>query len=152
MRRVLVSTTAVALLAAAGHVTALGQANDRNAREKQIVAAEYRVIEAIVKGDVGAFKSLVANDGWAVGPTGPMSNAEFEKHFKEMKIEAGWKISDTKFVWAASNTAVLFYKWTGKATYQGQPLPGVAWASTVWHESDKKWVAVFHQETAAAEK
>jgi len=41
------------------------------------------------------------------------------------------------------------YRWTGKGTYQGQPLPSPTYASTVWANKGGKWQAVFHQETNA---
>jgi hypothetical protein len=124
--------------------------SDKAAAEKAIVAAEQKVIEAIAKGDLGAFKGLVSSDGWSISPNGPMANSEFEKNFKQAKIEPGWKINETRVIWVASNSAVLLYKWTGKGTFMGQPLPPVVYSSTVWHRNGDKWVAVFHQETAAA--
>jgi hypothetical protein len=53
-------------------------------------------------------------------------------------------------IWIASNTAVLMYKFAGKGTFMGQPIPPVTFCSTVWHKSGNKWAAAFHQESAAA--
>ena len=123
---------------------------DKAADERAIIAAEQKVIEAVAAGDAVAFKALVKDDGFAIDGNGPMANSEFMKNIKLAKIEPGWKISDPKVIWAASNTAVLYYKWTGKSSFMGQAAPPVVFSSTVWHKNGNKWVAVFHQESAAA--
>jgi hypothetical protein len=119
--------------------------------EKTIIANERAVNAAFAKGNLAGFKEHVAAEGWAIDPMmGPMAVAEFmkdfEKNAKEMTI-ASWDISDSKFQWVDPNTAVHIYKWTGKGTYQGQPLPSPTWSSTLWTKKNGKWSAVFHQET-----
>ena len=123
---------------------------DRASMEKEIIAAENRINDAVAKGSLPAFKALVADTAWSVDAGGPMSVMDFQKSFAQMKVEPGWTISDSKIVWSDTNTAVHFYKWTGKGTFQGQPVPEVVWCSTVWNKRQGKWVAVFHQETAPA--
>jgi hypothetical protein len=119
--------------------------------EKAIIAAERAIHESIVKGNVAGFKQQVAADSWAIDAMmGRMSTAEFIKSLdtitKDMKMES-WDITDTQVIWADANSAVLTYKWSGKGTYQGQPIPSPVWASTVWTKRGGKWTAVFHQET-----
>ena len=119
--------------------------------EKAIIAAERAIHEAIVKGNVAAFKQHVTADSFAIDSMmGRMSTAEFIKGFdainKDMKMES-WDLTETKVIWQDANNAVLTYKWTGKGTYQGQPIPSPVWASTVWTKRNGKWTAVFHQET-----
>jgi hypothetical protein len=130
--------------------TTYARAQDAQA-EKTIVANERAINAAIVKGSLAGFKEHVATEGWAIDPVmGAMSVAEFVKGFdamaKEMKIES-WDITDSKFQWIDPNTAVHMYKWTGKGTMQGQPLPSPVLASTVWAKKKGKWTAMFHQET-----
>ena len=133
--------------------TTYAAAQDAQA-EKTIIANERVVSAAFAKADLAGFKEHVAAEGWAIDPMmGPMSVAEFMKGFeamaKEMKI-ASWDISDSRFQWLDANTAVHLYKWTGKGTYQGQPLPSPTWSSTVWSKKNGKWTAMFHQETLMA--
>ena len=133
--------------------TAYVAAQDAQA-EKTLIANERAVNEAVAKGDLAGFKQHVSADGWSMdGMMGRMAVAEFIKTFpqmtKDMKI-ASWDISDFKTVWVDANTAVLTYKWTGKGTYQGQPIPSPTWSSTVWTKRNGKWTAVFHQESAGA--
>jgi hypothetical protein len=123
------------------------------ATEKALIANERAINEAFAKANKTAFAKLVAADGWAIDPImGRMSVAEFLKGFdamaKDMKITS-WAMSNEKVMWVDANTAVLNYTWTGKGTYQGQPVPSPTLASTVWTKRKGTWAAVFHQETTA---
>lgn len=129
------------------------QAQDA-ALEKTLMANERAINEAVVKGDVAAFKKHVSADGWAIDPmAGRMSIAEFLQGLpamaKDMTITS-WDLSEPKMLRVDPRTVVLTYKWTGTGTYQGKPLPSPTWASTVWTERGGKWTAVFHQESPAA--
>jgi hypothetical protein len=121
--------------------------------EKTLVANERAVIEAVAKADAAGFKQHVAAESWSIDPmAGRMSTAMFLEQFdqmaKDMKMTS-WDITDVQTLWVNPNVAVLTYKWTGQGTYQGQPIPSPTWASTVWARRNGKWVALFHQESAA---
>jgi ketosteroid isomerase-like protein len=121
------------------------------ATEKTLIANERAVMDAFAKGNRAAVEKFLARDGWGVDPMmGRMSNADMLKSFdtmaKDMKI-ASWTITDEKVVWADPNTAIVNYTWSGKGTYQGQPMPSPMLATTVWTKRGGDWVAVFHQET-----
>jgi hypothetical protein len=132
--------------------TSYGWAQDAQA-EKTIIANERAINAAFAKGDLAGFKEHIAPDGWAIDPMmGLMSVADFVKDFdamaKDMKIES-WEMTDSKVQWVDANTAVHVFKWTGKGTMQGQPIPSPTLCSTVWAKKNGKWSAVFHQETLA---
>ena len=153
---VLCLATAVSLAAQTSRGTAQTPAKppssatmDRAGMEQAIIESENRVNDAIAKGNLTAFKTLVADTAWTVDSNGPMSAIDFEKNFAQIKLEPGWKISDSRIVWSDTNTAVHIYKWTGQGTFQGQAMPPVTWSSTVWNLRKGKWVAVSHQETTA---
>jgi hypothetical protein len=148
-------------VAARSNPPAVGQGGDqkpaqaatgaRAAAEKTLLANERAVNDAVAKGDAARFRSMVAEDSWAIDPmSGRMSTAEFLKGFdqmtKDMKMTS-WDISDSKVFWIDQNAAVHTYKWTGQGTYQGQPIPSPVWASTVWARRAGKWQAIFHQES-----
>jgi hypothetical protein len=119
--------------------------------EKAIIANERAVNDAVAKGNLAGFKQYVAADGWSIDPSaGRMSIADFVKGFdamtKDTKITS-WDITDDKVQWVDANTAVHTYRWTGKGTYRGQPIPSPVWASTVWTKKAGKWSAVFHHES-----
>jgi hypothetical protein len=97
------------------------------AGEQAIIAAERAIHEAVAKGNVAAFKQQVAADSFAIDAMmGRMATAEFIKSFpeiqKDMKLES-WDITEPKVIWGDANNAVLTYKWVGKGTFQGQPIP-----------------------------
>lgn len=80
---------------------------------------------------------------------GVMKVAEFVKSMDQMKI-GSWHIMDAQVHWVDDKTAVLTYTWMGSGTFKNEPVPPTTYASTVWTERNGKWVAVFHQESAAA--
>ena len=145
----LMSMTVAAVLMALGAGAAL--ARDAQA-EKTIIANERAVNEAVAKGNVAGFKQHVAEDGWSVdGMMGRMAVADFLKDFETMTNDmkmSSWDISDSRIQWVDANTAVHSFKWTGKGTYKGEPIPSPVWMSTVWTKKNGKWMAVFHQESA----
>jgi ketosteroid isomerase-like protein len=122
------------------------------ATEKTLIANERAIIDAFAKGNRATVEKFVARDGFGVDPMmGRMTNADMFKMFdqmaKDMKI-ASWTITNEKVLWADPNTAILNYTWTGKGTYQGQPMPSPTFASTVWTKRGGNWIALFHQETS----
>jgi hypothetical protein len=131
--------------------TAAGAAVQDAATEKQLLANERAISEAIAKGNVAGFKEHVAAEGWYIDPgAGRASVAEFLKGFdqltKDLKV-VSWDLTEPRTHWVDANTAVLTYKWVGKGTYQGQPMASPVWSSTVWSKRGGKWMAIFHQET-----
>jgi hypothetical protein len=131
-------------------VSAQAPAANRAAIEKQIVANERTINEAVAKGDMKGFNALVAPDAISMDSGGIMKTGDpnFEKMVKEIKITS-WNLEGSQFMWINDNTVVHIYKWTGKGTYQGQPVPSPTWSSTVWANKGGKWTAVFHQESLA---
>jgi hypothetical protein len=124
-------------------------AQAQGALDKVLIANENKVNDAVAKGDKAAFTALVAPDAWSIDSMGLMKVADFAAVLDQVKIKT-WKISDEKVSWVDQNTAIVTYKWTGSGTFQGQPVPGVVYTSTVWAKKGDKWLAVFHQESEAA--
>jgi len=142
-RRVLAIVGVVVLTAG------LAAAQDKAATEKALIANETKVNEAVAKGDKAAFSALVASDSMMADGTGIMTTANFLPVFDSIKVTA-WKITDAKVEWVDATTAIVIYTWTGAGTFQGQKLPPKTYASTVWTKKGDKWIAVYHQESAAA--
>lgn len=113
---------------------------------KQIEANERAINAAIQKGDVAAFKALVAEDGVTMDGAGPMPVSEFIKMFAQVKL-ASFTIDQPKVMFLNDTAAVITYRFTGKGSMMGQPMPSPVLASTVYALRGGKWMAVFHQET-----
>lgn len=140
---------AVALLILGWAAPALGQPTSKATTEKTLIANENKVNEAVAKRDVKTFNDLVAADAISADMGGFIKASEFAKSFDKVKVES-WHLMDTKVMWIDDKSAIVTYTWMGKGTYMNQPMPETAYASTVWTDRNGKWVAVFHQETAAA--
>ena len=143
MKRQILAAFTVAVAA-----SAFAQSN-RAAAEKQILANEMAVNKAFEKHDLAAINKLILAEGVTVDPMGVTSVADFLKMVPEMKMSPGWKIDSSKVQWIDDNTAVHTYKWTGKGTMMGQPMPSPTWSSTLWVLRSGQWRAAFHQETVA---
>ena len=144
------STGMAAVLVMLGCTAAVwAQAASKAAIEKTLIANENKINEAVAKHDVKSFNDLVASDAVSAGDSGFMKVADFVKTMDQMKI-ASWHTMDEQVTWVNDKTAIVGYMWMGSGTYMNQPLPPTTYASTVWTERNGKWVAVFHQETAAA--
>ena len=126
--------------------SAFAQAN-RAAAEKQIIANEIAIGVAFEKHDAAALQKLILPDSIAVESMGASSISETLKILPEMKFSPGWKNEESRVIWIDDNTAVHLYKWTGKGTVMGQPVPSPTWSSTLWVQRGGQWRATFHQET-----
>ena len=121
---------------------------NRAATEKQILAAERAVNEAFAKADLKNFHASLAADAVILDGAGvaKVNTPDFDKMMQSAKIQS-WNIDSSQFYWINDNSVIHMYRWTGKGTFAGQPLPSPTWASTVWTNRGGKWVATFHQET-----
>jgi len=151
-RRLLVLSIMVALagMAVASAVAQTPSASSHAAIEKQVVANERVVNDAVAKGDMKTFHANVASDAVGIDPTGiaKINAPDFDKMLLANKIQS-WNIDASQFFWISDAAVVHMYRWTGKGTYEGQPIPSPTWASTVWTNRGGKWLAVFHQESTA---
>jgi hypothetical protein len=152
-RRILGFSTLVMLAGVAVASAAAAQtppASSHAAIEKQIVANERAINDAFAKGDLKAFHANIAPDAVGIDPSGinKVNTPDFDKMLGATKI-LSWNIDGSQFYWIGDASVVHMYRWTGKGTYEGQPVPSPTWASTVWTSKGGKWLAVFHQESTA---
>ena len=144
MRRLITPIVVVlAVLAPAVVSTQTARASD----EKQILANERAVHDAFAKGNVQAFLAQLAPNAFALDPMmGVMKAADFANVFKDLKMET-WSIDQSRIDFASNDVAIHTFRWTGKGTMMGQPLPSPVLSTTVWVKQGGKWLAYFHQET-----
>ena len=149
-RKLLISCPFVVAVVMAAALWAQTPAASHAAIEKQVVTLERAINEAIAKGDMKAFHANVAPDAIGVDPTGinKVNTPDFDKMLLTSKIQS-WNLDGSQFYWINDAAVVHMYRWTGKGTFDGQPVPSPTWASTVWMNKSGKWMAVFHQETTA---
>jgi hypothetical protein len=136
-----------ALIAFAGAAPIFGQATDRAATAKVLIANENKVNEAVAKGDAATFTSLMAPESIAVdGMSGFTKATDLTKTLNQLKITT-WHIMNPQVMWIDDKAAVVTYTWMGAGTYMGKPVPDTTYASTVWAERNGKWLALFHHES-----
>ena len=149
----ILAVSLLAVLLAMTAVPALVQAQaggGHAAIEKQIIANERAINDAIAKGDMKTFHANIASDAVGIDPGGisKVNAPDFDKMLLASKIQS-WNIDGSQFYWIGDTTVVHMYRWTGKGTYDGHPIPSPTWASTIWTNKGGKWMAAFHQETTA---
>jgi Domain of unknown function (DUF4440) len=149
MSRIIVAAVVACSILHVGLVTAQ-TASDRTAVQKQVVAHEKAIIDAIVKNDPKTFHSYVLPDSFAMSGEGVVKAAEFDKMMSQMQADCKftkWSLTDSTFYWVNDNTVIHMYKVTGDATCKGQPVPPT-WNSSVWTNKGGKWLGAFHHESA----
>src|SRR5215475_8104148 len=149
-RRVLVCSLVLGVMTTVAAFSQAPAAANRAAIEKQIVANERAINDAVAKGDMKTFHSILAADAAGVDTGGitRVNAPDFDKMMQSAKIQS-WDIDGSQFYWVNDNAVVHMYRWTGKGTVGGQPIPSPVWSSTVWTNKGGKWTAVFHQESVA---
>ena len=130
-------------------LTAQAPAN-RAAIEKTLMEQEMKVSAAFNKNDAAGMKMYIADDASMSDSMGYKTTTEFFKAMPTMQIKVTEeKLADFKYTWADANTVIAAYTWTGKGSVMGQPVDSPAYCSTVWSKRGDKWLAIYHQETAA---
>ena len=117
--------------------------------EKQIVANEKAIVDAVVKNDPKTFHSYILADSFAMANQGIIAVADFDPVMKQQAIDSKvtkFDFPESRFYWINDATVVHMFKETFEGTYKGEPI-NPNWASTVWTNKGGKWVAAFHHET-----
>ena len=145
MKRITWGTLVPILAAGVALVTA--QRKEPSANDKRVIELERSVLTAFVKGDAAGFKQHIASDAFGIDAmAGVVRPADWEKLMKDYKVQS-WDIDSIQVHWITSETAMVTYRWTGKGTFMGQPLPSPTWASSLWVNRSGQWKSVFHQES-----
>jgi hypothetical protein len=155
MKKVVLTLAALAMMCGAAAAQDVNEptaqqmpVSTANTLDKALLANERKLNDAVAKADKATFVSLVSPNAWSADNSGFMKVSDFVAMFDQVKV-TNWSMSDEKVNWIDGNNAIVSYKWTGAGTFQGQPMPGTVYASTIWTKKGDKWVATFHQESEA---
>ena len=113
-----------------------------------IVANDRALYDAAVKGDKGAFQSLILPEGVWTTNRGFVPLTLLVNGLDSFSGITKWEIVNPHVMWVDDGSAILLYTRTGTGTFEDQPMAPTALASTVWAKRDGKWLAATHQETA----
>jgi len=144
---------AVALLSFATFGFGQGTKNKNSDVEQKLTNSEKQLWEAWKNKDAAPFKQYLTDDSIMVDQTGIV-------HGKDKALDGmakmpcdvnSYTLGDTKVDWLDKDTALLTYKAESDATCGGQKVPPSVYASSIWVKKGGKWLANFHQETAAGQ-
>jgi hypothetical protein len=118
-----------------------GWAQNDAAAEKQLIANERMISEAVNKKDLKMFHAMVDPAGIGVDAVGFTRVSDMDKMFQQMNITES-KIDQERVIWLSPEIAVVAYRWTGKGTFQGMPVPSPTYASTIYaKQPNGQWIA-----------
>jgi len=136
--------------ATAAHATAKAPssaASSPSGIDRQVIANEHAVWEAVKQQDAAKFKELVADDARIVFDTGILTKSDFLASLPDRTI-TDYKLESFTVLKPNSQTVILIYKATRSGLYKGKPFPpSPVHEGSVWVLRKGKWVAVLNQET-----
>jgi hypothetical protein len=148
MARNVVNAAVVCSLLQVGALSAQS-ATDRPAVEKQIVANEKAIVDAVLKNDPKTFHSYILADSFAVASQGVIAVADFDPVMKQQATDCKvtkFEFAESRFYWVNDTTVVHMFKETFEGTCKGEPI-NPNWASSVWTKKNGKWLGAFHHES-----
>jgi hypothetical protein len=148
MRLFVSALVGLAVVAVVAPLTAHAQSapTTQSAIAKDLIAKERAAIDAFAKMDLKRYYQAIGWEGVLADPMGTLRTTEQSNMMAQTRID-NYNLDDFQVVWLGESSAVVTYRWTGKATRFGQPLPPNMIASTVWTRRGDNWVVASHQET-----
>ena len=139
----------VAMIAGVLLCATVAWAQNNEATERQLITNERMINEAVNKKDLKMFHAMVDPTGIGVDAVGFTKVSDMDKMFQQMNITES-RIDQERVIWLSPDVAVVAYRWTGKGTFQGMPVPSPTYASTIYaKQKNGQWLAKFHQESMA---
>lgn len=123
------------------------------ATEQSLMQTEKSLWEAWKNHDAEPFKKTSTDDALDVGMGGIRN---MDRLLKDMGSSActvtSYSLDSPTFRWVDKNSVFVVYRASQDATCDGQKVPPVVWATSLWVKKNGSWKNMFHQETAAATK
>ncbi|MEV4236470.1 MULTISPECIES: nuclear transport factor 2 family protein [unclassified Nocardia] len=112
---------------------------------------ELRVLAAVFGRDKATLSELMHPDGFGFDATmGLVRQRDLIDALDALDHGAGFMVDELRVVPAGGNVAALTYRLRQWGEFDGKPLPGVVYCSSVWRLEQGSWQAVFHHETPRA--
>ena len=112
-------------------------------REKAIVGLEKVVTEAFKNKQVETFKKYLAPEFVGLDAEG-FKGVDAELADAPKYDVRDNSFADMKVTFPSANMAMVTYRVTTQATYNGQDISGTYNVASVWIKRERKWRLVFH--------
>jgi len=138
---------AIALSCAVGaQVGAQEQAGTaRSQAERQVIAAERAVWEALKKGDWPPFDRITAGQ-LGFGPDGISTTKGGNLKQYDGLVTTSYSLDSIQTRLLTPDVVIVAYKATYDQTQNGQKAPSPVYMMSVWQRKGGKWVTVAHSE------
>jgi len=118
--------------------------------QADIEAKERAIYEAIKAKKWDDFAGMLSDDFVIVNGEGVSTKAKLLEEIKKYDLTE-YNLSGFRFIKVDADLAIISYDETEKSTYDGKDTQAKPTrASSAWVNKGGKWVAAYHQETAAA--
>jgi uncharacterized protein (TIGR02246 family) len=119
--------------------------------QKELLAQERKLIDAINKKNAVALRELLAEEAMSITASGGRVSKDQIVSGLEKLSFTDYRISDVETVNVSPDVAILTYKFSWTGGVRGKPANRTtAYATSVWKRRDGKWRSVFYQETPIA--
>jgi hypothetical protein len=119
-----------------------------NMTQAEMEVREKASWEALVKKNYGQFAEMLAEDYLDVEAGNVSDKPTLIKALPDLSV-SDTTFSDWKLVPINKDAVIITYIVNFKGTFKNQPVPPGPYRTTsVWANRDRKWVAVFYQQTA----
>lgn len=117
---------------------------------RTLSAMETRLWDAWKNKNARPFQLSLTSESVLVGDSGVSMKKDIVQMIGSMPCEVrSFSLSDWKLTMVDADAALLTYKGTQDGTCEGTALPSAVWASSLWVNRGGRWLAAFHQESAA---
>ena len=128
----------ILIVAAAAFIAAPAFAASMTPLQRETAAEQ-----AFKDKNAAAFKAMMAPNYVGVGDTGPCSAACEIKDMQSVNLSS-FKIGNFQSRMIDPDTMLNTYSLDGSGTMRKKPFKVRFWATTLWHRSGDKWLAVYH--------
>jgi hypothetical protein len=147
----------ISLLTMTAFTVALGQTNrSTGANNRQgsvrdtLMSLERQLWEAWKNKDGNTYQRLLSADSIGVGRGGVDNRAAVIRGITGSDcVVRSYSFDNAQVSMLNPNTAILTFRAMQDATCEGQVIPAMVWATSVYVRRNGRWQAAFHQETPA---
>jgi len=122
---------------------------------KEILASEYRIVDALARDDIEGFAKLLPEDVMDIDDDGIHTKTEWIREFQEQKargfVYREFRFDDPKLIRLGADQATMAAKETMRGLDKGKPFEVRTYTNATYVRRDGKWVPRVYQDTPMVE-